>query len=278
MNKHMCFWSMAASFCLAATLAYAQQQDITLTTYYPAPFGIYKNLRLVPTGAAPTCDVNQTGVVYNDTTLGQEYCTGASGIWETVSPWVSNKTTNIVYPKQINAGVYPNVGIGTNNPQTPLQVNGTVRVEDPTNATCEIQTGAAGATIGTTTNHPLNFTTNNNFAAPQMVLTTAGNLGIGVQNPAQPLDVSQTIQVSNTGAGTSQVNLLVNNGGQILFTLTADPATGALNIARNNVTALSIDQNGDIRVAHNLYISGALLRIQTVNVGGVDYSYATYAP
>lgn len=42
------------------------QENITITTYYPSPMGVYENLRFFPTTAVPACDANNEGVTYYD--------------------------------------------------------------------------------------------------------------------------------------------------------------------------------------------------------------------
>ena len=47
------------------------QENITITTYYPAPMGVYENVRFFPTTVQPGCDANNEGVTYynNNTNL-----------------------------------------------------------------------------------------------------------------------------------------------------------------------------------------------------------------
>ena len=45
------------------------QEEITFTTYYPSPHGVYRNLRLFPDdGSTMSCDANNEGVMYYDST------------------------------------------------------------------------------------------------------------------------------------------------------------------------------------------------------------------
>ncbi|MFA5271154.1 MAG: hypothetical protein WC412_02285 [Candidatus Omnitrophota bacterium] len=111
---------------------FAQTETLTITTYYPAPFGVYRNLRLFPTPTADAgiCDNAHTdseGIVYYDNTLNRlRVCTLQGGIlsWQDVggSFW-----TFVDNPAPIMDFIYPNdnnwnVGIGTNNPQRKLHV------------------------------------------------------------------------------------------------------------------------------------------------------------
>jgi hypothetical protein len=73
------------------------QENITITTYYPAPFGVYQELR-------------SRRIAIGDNYHTSAYC------------WPPEACAN-----QINANadlvVEGNVGIGTTNPETPLHVN-----------------------------------------------------------------------------------------------------------------------------------------------------------
>ncbi len=50
-------------FCLPVALG--AQESVTITTYYPSPYGVYKNLRIFPSDEAPpACNANNTGLMY----------------------------------------------------------------------------------------------------------------------------------------------------------------------------------------------------------------------
>jgi hypothetical protein len=86
------------------------------------------------------------------------------------------------------------VGVGTASPSTKLSVatatNGGISVNDGTvNGIIYGSTTLTNSfAIGTTTNHPLIFGTNNSF--PQMTLATSGNVGVGETAPTAKFVVS----------------------------------------------------------------------------------------
>jgi len=116
-----------------ASLAFAQStEQITITSYYPSPFGAYDRLRLVPrTGAPPPCSaVGDLGLMYYDdqppgTADILKICSndGVSIGWQTVGSggsgyWTENGAANALYPTTITR----NVGIGIVNPDAKLVV------------------------------------------------------------------------------------------------------------------------------------------------------------
>lgn len=52
---------------LCASFAFADD-SVTITTYYPAPYGVYKEMRLYPNTSPNTCDAANEGAMYYDNT------------------------------------------------------------------------------------------------------------------------------------------------------------------------------------------------------------------
>ncbi len=116
-----------------ASLAYAQN-TVTLTSYYPAPIGAYARLRIIPQNPLNgACD--DGSLYFNNGTQNLYLCSG--NIWGTLSDlWSTNSVLGLDL-SQPNAWVdqiyvttpYPNLtlrkpwlGIGTQNPQSPLHI------------------------------------------------------------------------------------------------------------------------------------------------------------
>ncbi|MDD5044100.1 MAG: hypothetical protein PHU91_01675 [Candidatus Omnitrophica bacterium] len=68
MHKNLLIAVIVAALLLGPALfcfAQSASEQITLTTYYPSPYGVYKSLRIYPSNVAPaTCDANTAGTMY----------------------------------------------------------------------------------------------------------------------------------------------------------------------------------------------------------------------
>ncbi len=119
--------------------------------------------------------------------------TGASGntLRHNGTAWIAN---SLLY----NNGA--NIGIGTINPLSKLEVFGSGFGFQQNDGTVSVgtYTSATGGWLGTRSNHPLHFYSNN--SAERMTLSTAGNFGIGTTNPTYLLDVNGRGRLRHNGA------------------------------------------------------------------------------
>lgn len=126
--------------------AFAQEQ-ITLTTYYPSPFGQYDRLRLAPRAPLPNADCNATslGLMYYDRTpqgtlmVCQDDGAGG-GVWNPAGEsgiWRRDAALEDVYLQNINDFV----GIGTDAPNEKLEITGNIRLPLATATTGVIKLG-----------------------------------------------------------------------------------------------------------------------------------------
>jgi hypothetical protein len=83
---------------LSTTFAYAQEESITITTYYPSPYGVYNELRLYPHSPATTpCDSSATGTMYYNSTTNQILvCNGTS--WSAVGSVLTGNSASMNLP------------------------------------------------------------------------------------------------------------------------------------------------------------------------------------
>ena len=165
-------------------------ENLTLTTYYPSPFGVYDQLRLFP--RAPLGTPCKIGTLYVTSPDGIQFCqddgtgTGAwghpPGIWDQLNDdiYLSDTLTN------------PNIaiGIGTITPNSRLTIKGI---------------GITNATAS------LNVLDNNDTSI--LLIKDDGNIGFGTITPASKL----TIKGAGTTDTTSSLNVLDNADTSMLY-------------------------------------------------------------
>lgn len=142
-----------------------------------------------------------------------------------------------------------NVGIGTSSPTYDLDVantgaNTNFAVRRTDGSTLKLLSDATQSTLGTETNFPLSFLTNN---TTQMTLDTSGNLGIGTTTPAYNLEIEKTAANVQLGlqrtdgvsarfvAGLAQATLGTENNFPLVF-------------QTNNTTKMTLATSGSLTV------------------------------
>jgi len=115
-------------FILFVSGSIVSAQNLTLDTYYPAPFGSYDHLRLVPIDPTEmNCDVNATGTLFvesNNNTI--QYCDGSDyatlpGVWVHDS---DNDIVSLANDDIDGINGKSHVGIGTKTPAFQLTIEG----------------------------------------------------------------------------------------------------------------------------------------------------------
>ncbi len=164
----------------------------SVTTYYPAPYGIYQTLRLFPTnpaafaGLGTACADNGTMFYSN---ANNQIITCTNNVWQTLGGDTSwTLTGNNLYPRQ---NAY-NVVIGGQTAVNKLDISGGVA----------IGASYAGTNI-----------------APTQGLIVQGNVGIGTPTPSQTLEVAGPVKIgAYTLPATDGTNgqILVTNGSGVV--------------------------------------------------------------
>jgi len=206
---------------LIPALAHAQQ-TLTLSTFYPSPFGVYNILRLVPQAADPAC-AGVDGLLWVNAQGELRMCFGNNpaippGVWEQDDATDSIYVTDLD-PASANYNANLRVGIGTVAPSSRFQVHEpTINAITAMRLTTQ-ETGAAadGLELGYNSaaapelayvwnyeNTPLVFGTNN---LDRMRIAADGRVGIGTANPSMLLNVAGDVQFnSNLYTGVPGVN------------------------------------------------------------------------
>ncbi len=103
-------------FCISlAGLCFAQSdqtESLTITTYYPAPHGVYRNLRVVPSDepSSASLPVNPAGTLYFNRTDQRPYVHNGSS-WNLIGSGGANFASGQVIP----GGCYGNISAETYN-------------------------------------------------------------------------------------------------------------------------------------------------------------------
>ena len=293
---------------------YAQTQTLELTTYYPAPFGAYDRIKLVPRAAGSElpepCD---SGTVYVSDDGNLNYCEPSAagsptGAWgPAAGEWERSADDNNIYP--INTDTNPNIriGVGTSTPTQQLHIvsdnsdAGILIQAENNNATILIQgqTGSSGSefaitseqnttNIGTVTDTPLNLITGDpgTGGGPRLTVTDQGQVGIGTTNPARDLEIAGGFQVSNAAGaadivfdGTTGVgaNIQFRSGTNLDGNFEIDLVGNA------NDPYFVVTPAGDVEINGTLSVKNAgepvaEVQVEYVADGTNPGYYATYAP
>lgn len=114
--------------CFFLPVVFSAQESITISTYYPAPYGVYKNIRFYPSATAPVCDSDSEGVTYYNSTvhlLRGCRMNPATNVYE----WQDFGSHWTLTDGNLTASNSAwNIGVGTGTPVAKLTVAGEVAV------------------------------------------------------------------------------------------------------------------------------------------------------
>ncbi len=247
------FLSVLNGLCFAETL--------TMTTYYPSPFGAYDQLRIVPRAAdlSGACDI---GTMYVNSTGELRYCTDQSGVgvWGYVPSVWKEVGTNVTLSDtaQMNS---LKVGIGVANPSARLTVQGT------------------GITSASTSLLVTDSGTN-----PLLFVDDAGNTGIGRNNPDNRLDVNGSLEIEVENADSKLRFQDPNDSWYSMGIDRSDAGKFKINYGANigDLDQFIMTQAGNVEIGGTLKLkangtNSGYLKVQYIGGANAGY-YATYAP
>ncbi|MDD5155597.1 MAG: hypothetical protein PHF11_03830 [Candidatus Omnitrophica bacterium] len=169
-------------FLILPALIFAADESITVTTYYPSPYGVYREMRA------------QRMAVGTNYVQGGTYC------------WPGGSSCTYTIPDAASLVVEGNVGIGTSTPQAALSVETPSGGEFFRASRAGVAenfriTGPAGG------GYPITFqvwngtTLYNTISLPTQTAYGAGNVGIGTTSPIGKLQVAGAPAGNNIGGG-----------------------------------------------------------------------------
>jgi hypothetical protein len=266
MKKLLLILFVLLVFCVSA-----YSETLTLSTYYPAPFGSYDRLRLVPRTTAGLNCAGMDGLMVYDTTISPasvSICSG--GTWVPLADRIwSRSGTNIILTTASD-----NVGIGINPPTQKLDVSGNTRISGSLNAGTTITAGTGiTATTGSIT-----ATTGNVAAGDAVTAGTTVTAGTGVTSTTGNITATAG-NISATNATNGIItgrNMVANNTLSVTGTSTL---TGNVGMGRAPHASYDADVNGDALVRGNLRLGNneGILRVGYTASAPPGY-YAVYAP
>ncbi|MGE0268491.1 MAG: tail fiber domain-containing protein [Candidatus Omnitrophota bacterium] len=262
----------------------AQAETLTMTTYYPSPFGVYQSLRLAPNASPPACSVSTTGTMYVDVSGDLQFCDGTS-YTNSVGEWTLDGTD--LYPISWSTA---DIGIGTNIPATKLHVQSAatdftaIRIQntDAADSVWELRAHQTSLTDGFSI-----WGGAEGAEAFRLGITSAGNVGIGTTSPTSELEVNGDVELTNdlifNGANpaisTTNGDLAIAPGGGFdvhsdigggaqFYVYDADNASHLLTILQstrrigvlNAAPTTEFDVNGTVTANAYLYSSDARLK------------------
>lgn len=229
------FFALIVLFCLNSYVFAATQEELTISTYYPAPSGVYQKLRLYPSTVAPTCDDNNKGLLYYDQNTNQVLvCKGTADLWQSaesywklLTPYLMTKDNNLTvkakeyrvlganYLEMIGASAsnYSQItAIAQDNAQPGLKIKsfetgaGNPMPINLYSSAVNLATGkgnyltAYGNAAGTSYGE---IKAEGSDANISIILTPkgTGTVGLGTSNPQTPLEVAGKVKFYNPTPG-----------------------------------------------------------------------------
>lgn len=185
--KH--FFRILTFIALLSAPSFLFAETLSLTTYYPAPFGSYSILRLTsnPDTSMGTCDTTKMGQIYLSSDSGElKMCIGNS--WNSTNPWTLNTVSKIAYLNLSTTDTAFKTGIGVDTPTARLHVKGVddasgqLKIESTQDdAQISLVNSTSNGAILVSGSLGMGFHLNNNN---KMNINENGNVGIGIGNSA----------------------------------------------------------------------------------------------
>ncbi|MBP6342865.1 MAG: hypothetical protein KA403_02915 [Candidatus Omnitrophica bacterium] len=296
--------------CVISTPALAFADSMSLTTYYPAPFGSYSLLRLtpVPDASMGACDTSKTGQIFLSSDSNQlKLCTGIA--WTTTGPWTYDPVGKFVFLTNSDTDTAYKAGIGVATPNARWHVKG---LDDDNYGQLLIETtqnnamlsffNSSGATStgnaaimmsNVSDSEGLHFMINND---DRMIIDENGNIGIDNVAPNTNLHITGAdnasygqLEVQSTGSD-ARISLYNSSAtatkrrGDIMMSQTV--GAEGMRFLINGADKMVIDENGNVGIGalnpdalfqvNRPSATGTVSTAQFDNVNLIDEDDVTY--
>ncbi len=296
--------------CIISTPALAFADSMSLTTYYPAPFGSYSLLRLtpVPDASMGACDTSKTGQIFLSSDSNQlKLCTGIA--WTTTGPWTYDPVGKFVFLTNSDTDTAYKAGIGVATPNARWHVKG---LDDDNYGQLLIETtqnnamlsffNSSGATStgnaaimmsNVSDSEGLHFMINND---DRMIIDENGNIGIDNVAPNTNLHITGAdnasygqLEVQSTGSD-ARISLYNSSAtatkrrGDIMMSQTV--GAEGMRFLINGADKMVIDENGNVGIGalnpdalfqvNRPSATGTVSTAQFDNVNLIDEDDVTY--
>lgn len=276
--------TLLALLFILSLVSVASADSLTLTTYYPAPFGSYSRFRLVP--QTPLTGACTNGMMYVSSVDGiLRYCK-LDGTWGFMQG-VWKQEGDLVTLSDLVNRPQSKVGIGTLAPDSQLHIqsfdtDATFRLNKDAGSNFTMVSQASSTTLGTSTNTSLAINTNN---TTRIYVTNDGLCGIGTTTPDHTLEVSGNVEIQVApGAdssirfynGTQWVSMGLDASDSSQFKINYGDTVGSQNQLILTSTG-DLIVNGKIKVKIDPNPLGEI-KLRYIDAGADSGYYALYAP